>query len=54
MKIFDPNNTVVIFSHGFGIQKDNLGLFTYLSDKLGVLGFSIVLFDYICIQFNVY
>lgn len=38
--------TVVLFFHGFGIRKENLGLFTFLADKYNNLGFSTVLFDY--------
>lgn len=41
-----PENTVILFSHGFGIRKDNLGLFTFLSQKLESLGYKTVLFDY--------
>lgn len=36
----------ILFSHGFGIRKDNLGLFTYLSKNLNALGYKTVLFDY--------
>lgn len=46
MNSLDPRNIVIIFSHGFGIQKDNLGLFTFLSEKLEALGYETVLFDY--------
>lgn len=41
-----PSNTVLLFSHGFGIRKDNLGLFTFLSDRFQGLGYNTVLFDY--------
>jgi hypothetical protein len=40
------SDTVIIFSHGFGIRKDNLGLFTYLSEKFEETGFKTNLFDY--------
>ncbi|MBI2356743.1 hypothetical protein HYV12_01695 [Candidatus Dojkabacteria bacterium] len=39
-------NTAILFSHGFGIRKDNLGLFIFLSEKLQRLGYITVLFDY--------
>lgn len=38
--------TVILFSHGFGIRKDNLGLFTFLSEKFEKLGYNTHLFDY--------
>lgn len=37
---------VVIFSHGFGLRKDNRGLFTLLGKELEDLGFETVYFDY--------
>jgi hypothetical protein len=40
------NNTVLLFSHGFGIRKDNLGLFTYFSERFQQAGYDTVLFDY--------
>lgn len=46
MQEFNPDNTTIVFSHGFGIQKDNLGLFTFLSGKFHELGYETVLFDY--------
>ncbi|MDQ6985465.1 MAG: hypothetical protein Q9M91_06970 [Candidatus Dojkabacteria bacterium] len=39
-------NKIIIFSHGFGIQKDNLGLFTFIAEKIEKLGMKSVLFDY--------
>lgn len=42
----EANNTVILFSHGFGIRKDNLGLFTFLSEKFQSLGYTTILFDY--------
>ena len=46
MQKIKPEKTVVIFSHGFGIQKDNLGLFTLISENLKKRGLETVLFDY--------
>lgn len=45
---FMKNNPkkVVIFSHGFGLRKDNRGLFTMLSKKLEKKGIKTILFDY--------
>lgn len=37
---------IVIFSHGFGVQKDSLGLFTEIGDMLAEQGIEPVLFDY--------
>jgi len=37
---------VVIFSHGFGLRKDNRGLFTYLGKELEVYGIKSIYFDY--------
>ncbi len=37
---------VVIFSHGFGLRKDNRGLFTLLGKEIEGLGFETVYFDY--------
>lgn len=41
-----PEDTVVLFSHGFGIRKENLGLFTYIRENLEDHGFTTELFDY--------
>jgi pimeloyl-ACP methyl ester carboxylesterase len=41
-----PQNSIILFSHGFGIRKDNLGLFTFLAGRLHNLGFATVQFDY--------
>lgn len=37
---------IVIFSHGFGVQKDSSGLFTEISEYLSSLGVNSILFDY--------
>jgi hypothetical protein len=42
----NPKNFVILFSHGFGVRKDNLGLFTFLAERLSSLGFVTVQFDY--------
>jgi hypothetical protein len=46
MSTTSANNTVLLFSHGFGIRKDNIGLFTFLSERFQGLGYETVLFDY--------
>lgn len=40
------NKPTILFSNGFGIRKDNLGLFTYFAEKLNNLGYQTVQFDY--------
>jgi ACT domain-containing protein len=37
---------IVIFSHGFGLKKDNRGLFTEISGILNKQGIKTILFDY--------
>lgn len=39
-------NTIVIFSHGFGVLKDDHGLFTDISTELNKHGIKTILFNY--------
>ena len=40
------NKHIVIFSHGFGLKKDNHGLFTELAKMLSRHNIESVMFDY--------
>jgi hypothetical protein len=42
----EPKKHIVIFSHGFGVEKDSLGLFTDISEMLSTFNIESVLFDY--------
>jgi len=41
-----PQKHVVIFSHGFGVGRDSLGLFTEIAEMLSPHGIESVMFDY--------
>lgn len=43
---YKPQETVILFSHGFGVMKDARGLFSFLGSMLESLGYSTVQFDY--------
>lgn len=43
---FKPQDTVILFSHGFGVMKDNRGLFSFLSASLESKGFATKMFNY--------
>jgi esterase/lipase len=43
---YKPSETVIVFSHGFGVRKDSRGLFSFLSEMLEEKGFAVKLFDY--------
>lgn len=46
MKTSTPKEKIILFSHGFGIRKDNLGLFDFLAEKLTSLEITSRQFDY--------
>jgi hypothetical protein len=43
---YKPEETIILFSHGFGVMKDNRGLFSFLSATLETKGFATKTFNY--------
>jgi len=42
----NKQKTIVIFSHGMGVRKDNRGLFTELAEAFGDRGIKSIPFNY--------